>query len=62
MTLGVVVNWWLGVRERRHFLACWCAPEPCHGDPLLRLANAAGSQLPLIGFRSGIDLPPASPF
>jgi hypothetical protein len=22
-------------------LACWCAPEPCHGDLLLRLANAA---------------------
>jgi hypothetical protein len=21
-------------------LACWCAPEPCHGDVLLRLANA----------------------
>jgi hypothetical protein len=21
-------------------LACWCAPEPCHGDLLLRLANA----------------------
>jgi hypothetical protein len=20
-------------------LACWCAPEPCHGDVLLRLAN-----------------------
>jgi Domain of unknown function (DUF4326) len=23
-------------------LACWCAPEPCHGDVLLRLANQAG--------------------
>jgi hypothetical protein len=22
-------------------LACWCAPLPCHGDVLLRLANAA---------------------
>jgi hypothetical protein len=22
-------------------LACWCAPEPCHGDLLLKLANAA---------------------
>jgi hypothetical protein len=21
-------------------LACWCAPEPCHGDVLLELANA----------------------
>jgi hypothetical protein len=21
-------------------LACWCAPLPCHGDVLLRLANA----------------------
>jgi len=20
-------------------LACWCAPGPCHGDVLLRLAN-----------------------
>ena len=20
-------------------LACWCAPLPCHGDVLLRLAN-----------------------
>ena len=20
-------------------LACWCAPAPCHGDVLLRLAN-----------------------
>jgi hypothetical protein len=23
-------------------LACWCAPLPCHGDVLLRLANEAG--------------------
>jgi len=23
----------------RH-LVCWCAPLPCHGDVLLRLANA----------------------
>jgi hypothetical protein len=22
-------------------LACWCAPEPCHGDLLLRLASGA---------------------
>jgi hypothetical protein len=21
-------------------LVCWCAPKPCHGDLLLRLANA----------------------
>jgi hypothetical protein len=21
-------------------LYCWCAPKPCHGDVLLRLANA----------------------
>lgn len=21
-------------------LACWCAPRPCHGDVLARLANA----------------------
>jgi hypothetical protein len=20
-------------------LVCWCAPKPCHGDVLLRLAN-----------------------
>lgn len=20
-------------------LACWCAPKPCHGDVLLRMAN-----------------------
>jgi hypothetical protein len=25
---------------RSRDLACWCAPEPCHGDVLLRLANA----------------------
>ena len=23
-------------------LACWCAPEACHGDVLLELANRAG--------------------
>jgi hypothetical protein len=23
-------------------LVCWCAPLVCHGDVLLRLANAAG--------------------
>ena len=22
-------------------LACWCAPRPCHGDVLVRLANAS---------------------
>jgi hypothetical protein len=37
------------------------APRSLASDRLLRLANAAESQLPLIGFRSGIDLPPASP-
>jgi Domain of unknown function (DUF4326) len=21
-------------------LVCWCAPEPCHGDVLLQLANS----------------------
>lgn len=25
---------------RGKVLACWCAPNPCHGDVLLRLANA----------------------
>jgi hypothetical protein len=23
-------------------LICWCAPDPCHGDILLKLANSAG--------------------
>jgi hypothetical protein len=22
-------------------LGCWCAPQPCHGDVLVRLANAS---------------------
>lgn len=25
---------------RGHDLVCFCAPQPCHGDLLLRLANA----------------------
>jgi hypothetical protein len=25
---------------RGKVLGCWCAPKPCHGDVLLRLANA----------------------
>jgi hypothetical protein len=24
---------------RGKVLGCWCAPKPCHGDVLLRLAN-----------------------
>lgn len=24
-------------------LACWCAPKPCHGHVLLRLANAGAA-------------------
>jgi hypothetical protein len=24
-------------------LVCWCAPKPCHGDVLLRLANATAA-------------------
>lgn len=24
---------------RGHDLVCWCAPLPCHGDVLLKLAN-----------------------
>lgn len=24
---------------RGHDLVCWCAPDACHGDVLLRLAN-----------------------
>jgi hypothetical protein len=27
---------------RGKVLACWCAPGPCHGDVLLRLANGGG--------------------
>lgn len=27
-------------RLRGRHLVCWCAPLPCHGDVLLRLANA----------------------
>jgi hypothetical protein len=34
-------------------LVCWCAPEPCHGDLLLRLANAAESHLPLTSQPAG---------
>ena len=26
-------------RLRGKDLVCWCAPEPCHGDVLIRLAN-----------------------
>lgn len=25
---------------RGKVLGCWCAPKPCHGDVLVRLANA----------------------
>ncbi len=25
-------------------LGCWCAPRPCHGDLLVRLANADAEQ------------------
>ena len=25
---------------RGHDLECWCAPEPCHADILLEMANA----------------------
>lgn len=35
--------WWRdrAIRELRgKNLACWCAPEPCHADVLLELANA----------------------
>jgi hypothetical protein len=34
-------------------LVCWCAPDPCHGDLLLRLANAAESHLPLTSQPAG---------
>jgi hypothetical protein len=26
---------------RGKVLGCWCAPRPCHGDVLARLANAS---------------------
>lgn len=29
-----------GLRGRT--LGCWCAPRPCHGDVLARLADATG--------------------
>lgn len=28
---------------RGRALACWCAPEPCHGDVLAELADASDS-------------------
>lgn len=32
--------WDAAVRELRgHDLVCWCAPEPCHADILLKIAN-----------------------
>jgi hypothetical protein len=27
-------------------LFCWCAPEACHGDALLELANVSASLRP----------------
>lgn len=27
---------------RGKVLGCWCAPQPCHGDVLVRLANLEG--------------------
>jgi hypothetical protein len=41
-------------------LVCWCAPEPCHGDLLLQLANAVESQLPLTTHPPGAAARPAS--
>jgi hypothetical protein len=50
---------------RGKVLACWCAPEPCHADVLLRLANAPipiaptpaiqakGKAHALVGYRVG---------
>jgi hypothetical protein len=46
------------VRELRgRDLVCWCALEPCHGDLLLRLANAAESRLPLTSHPPGAASP-----
>jgi Domain of unknown function (DUF4326) len=28
---------------RGKVLGCWCAPNPCHGDVLARLANGGGA-------------------
>lgn len=38
-------------------LACWCAPEPCHGEVLIRLANRPPKTfwLAVIGSRSFTD-------
>jgi hypothetical protein len=43
-------------------LGCWCAPQPCHGDVLLRLANQ-GEQLDvdLWGVTGGIQTEAAVP-
>jgi len=30
---------------RGKVLGCWCAPKPCHGDVLARLANVEGFPL-----------------
>ena len=34
---GPLINYIHELRGRD--LVCWCAPEPCHGDVLLQLAN-----------------------
>jgi hypothetical protein len=34
---GPLIDYIHGLRGRD--LVCWCAPEPCHGDLLLWLAN-----------------------
>jgi hypothetical protein len=30
---------------RGKVLGCWCAPLPCHGEVLARLANSAGTRV-----------------
>jgi hypothetical protein len=40
-------------------LVCWCAPLPCHGDLLLRLAMSEPSSGSQNAFRLDYQLPPA---
>jgi hypothetical protein len=34
---------------RGKHLACWCAPAPCHGDVLLKVANQRPRSAPQLG-------------
>jgi hypothetical protein len=37
-------------------LACWCAPDACHGDILLELANGAGERRVVLLESEGVAL------